>query len=102
MYDFYLHRTNAIENQIIVERTPADAEVFMARHQRIIARRIRQRFTFFPKFSHKIQRDLGALLGDVGCNLLNKQNRLFALGGYFDLAEIRVNTTESRFAARLN
>jgi hypothetical protein len=32
--------------------------MFMARYQWIAARRIRQSFAFFPKFSDKIQRDL--------------------------------------------
>jgi len=46
VHDFDGVCANAIENQIIAEWTSADAEMFVARHQGIAARRIRQRITF--------------------------------------------------------
>jgi hypothetical protein len=39
----------------------ADSQMFVARHQRITARRIRQRLTFFSQLSHKTERDRDTL-----------------------------------------
>jgi hypothetical protein len=46
--------SNAIEDQVIAEWTPADAEMFVARNQLLPKRRIRQRLAFFSQLLHKI------------------------------------------------
>jgi hypothetical protein len=69
MHHFDSVWTNAIENQVIAERTSTDAKMFVARHQRIAAWRIRQRLTLFSQFLHKIKCDFDALLSNVGRDL---------------------------------
>ena len=61
---------DTIENQVIAERTSADAEMFVARYQRIAAWCIRQGLTFLPQLFDKSKRILDALLGDISCNLI--------------------------------
>src|ERR1700682_3591321 len=78
MHDFDGVGAYAVENQVIAERTSADTEMFVARHQRIATRRIRQRLAFSPQLLHEIECDFDTLLGYVGCNLFEIG---FGLGG---------------------
>ena len=68
MHHFDGAGAHSVENQVIAERTSADTEMFVARHQRITARRIRQRLTFFPQLLHEIKCDFDTLLSYVGCS----------------------------------
>jgi hypothetical protein len=70
MHHFDGAGAHSVENQVIAERTSADTEMFVARHQRISARRIRQRLTFFPQLLREIKRDFDTRLSYVGCNLV--------------------------------
>src|SRR6267378_4530980 len=56
-----------VENQVIAERAPADAEMFVARHQRIAARRFSEREAFFPQLMHKAERRRDT----VACNIFS-------------------------------
>jgi hypothetical protein len=61
MHDLDRIRTNAIEDQVIANRTFADAEMLVARYQRIATRRLRQGLALFSQLLDKTQRDFDIL-----------------------------------------